>query len=247
MLKQALMVLCVAMAFDALAQNSPAQDEEVPLNDQVKVRYSISLNSDYKPVYFFGRPADASGEQKDMEVHCRPKLPDMQRILAAPELAGLSFLYGESGPVSSDNTVSVSGNWLKFGLQIENEAEGWILVIEKMSLLAMGEYEGQVFYNLKIFPDGYCGLPFFYVVPDGISLNHDAFSDNPLENLTLYFDGFPGINAVSGAGNTVPEYKIELTLLGRFISVGSDGETSSVAPFFKRLRLTTPVETVSVE
>lgn len=247
MLKQILMLVCCVAAFDALAQSSAAKvTTGASLSDKVKFHFSVLLDSDGKLSLFYGKPSSVPEQSSEMEVRCRPNSPDMQSILAEPALAPLSFLYGESTSVFSGNTVSVSGNWLKLGLQIENKTKDWILVIEDIVLFAEAEHEGEVFHYRQDLSRGYCGLPFLYVVPDGISLHYDPFSDNPLENLTLYIDGFPSIDGTSGAGSTVPEYKMDLVIFGRFISIRDD-KKPSVEVFLKKLKLTTSLQPVSEE
>ena len=230
MLKQALIALCVFVNFSAADTDEMGVTAE-SLSDKVGLRYSIVGNTDGEFVVFF---RDEAGTK---EVPCRPVAADLQSILSEPELSALSYLYGENpSSESSGNTVSVSGNWLRLGLEIENQAKGWLLVIEHLTLSAIGEHEEQVFHNFGSLSKGYCGLPFLYAVPGGIFLRHKPLSENPLENLTLFVSDFPGID-IDDNRVIVPRYKMQLSLYGWFISVGEDGKVSLV-PFLKRFPFT---------
>ena len=101
---------------------------------------------------------------------------------------------GQRDPVIKD----VGENWLKLGLYIGNGNQGvgknfW-LIVENISFRAVARHRGFICIHQGNLDSGQCedGVPFLYVVPPGLSVTYKPKSRNhPLENLTLYIEGFP--------------------------------------------------------
>lgn len=110
--------------------------------------------------------------------------------------------------------VEVEDGWLKVGFRIKNGSD-YHLVITDIIFKAEGRYRGQIFPHQKNISTDYCDSPFanaLYFVPKGNSAKKEASvveykpnSKDMLINLTIYVDGFPFINRITGEGaNTAP-------------------------------------------
>ena len=239
--------LFAAGIYNAAAQNPKELGEILSSKFDIwQQRYPYNL--DKPPVsfsWFF-----ASDEEPQVVV-CRTSLPaDWEALKEVPGLDSFMRWYeSEHKPEEMDSSgrTVVSGSWLKFALAIARneswrEGENYTLMVDHLVFVVKEAKGGQVFHHAKILKAGYCGLPFLYVLPpEKTYLRYDPRLDNPLENLVLYIDGLPIIeNAVADSGDNVslieaPEYEIEATFTGRFIS--EQGETA--APFIKHVILKT--------
>ena len=184
-------------------------------------------------------------------------LVDRQHLIRTPLCKILDWIESQIGhsldtssiqDVSPDEppSVSVSRNWLKLGLIIENKnvekGKNYTLLIDHITFSTQREFKGQIFNYAKTIPPDYCGLPFLYLVQPGPTLRYEPFSENPLENLTLYVDNFPFIdnsNETSSAAEGVPkiiipDYEMYLTLRGQFILEGTPPK-----PFIKYMKVST--------
>ena len=136
------------------------------------------------------------------------------------EFLDSNFFYeGSLEPVTSEATedsevrkpvyLEVEDNWLKFGLQITN-LTNYILVIDTIRLngnARCGNYTFQPYSNE--ITTGYCSgegegtSPYLYLVlpsrSTGTQINYFPQSENPFDNLTLFFDGFDIIDRTGEA------------------------------------------------
>ena len=185
---------------------------------------------------FFHRPTgNADTTQK---LPCRPAAPNQDTTLQILDWIesqiGHSLDTSSIQDVSPDEppSVSVSRNWLKLGLLIINKNvekdKNYTLLIDHITFSAQREFKGQIFNYAKTIRPDYCGLPFLYLVQPGPILDYKPFSENPLENLTLYVDNFPFIDNSNEASSAegvpkiiIPEYEILFTLRGQFILEGT--------------------------
>ena len=197
------------------------------------------------------------------EVPCRPEHPDLEDIRDVEDLKVISkLLLGDEEETDPEGNqregrdepvnVSVSGGWIKLGFLISNNNSGvgknYTLKIDRLEFHGNGncEREGQppcVFH--RTISSGYCELPFLYLVPPGASVHYIPLDNNPLENLTIYVDNIPIIDASTlperdnklpgGATLILPQYKVEVLLIGDFLL--EDGK--AIEPFRKRIRFTT--------
>ena len=209
--------------------------DEVDLSSKVTVYLSSGPDSGGN---LFSGLADSSKRAEGKELICRSfsavslpeeSIPGRETII---KWTGLSEWMdkGAEGPVKT----SVSGIYIHFGLVIINGNSEETLVIDTVSINGRGAYNGQTFNYSKSLNAGYCGLPFFYVVAPGEDLSYHPLSENFLENLTLYMDGFPVVDSTREEEPqiVIPEYDIELTLMGWFVSEEREDQSK---PFFKRL------------
>ena len=183
---------------------------------------------------------------------CRPFVPlnweALQKVSGLNPFINWYESEHESRDIDSSGYTVVSGSWLKFALVIARnvswkEGENYTLMVDHLVFIIKEAKEGRVFHHAKILKTGYCGLPFLYVLPpEKTYLRYEPRYGNPLENLALYVDGLPidkramdSNSPESKSLEAVPEYEIELTLTGRFIS--RQGET--VAPFIRHVSFDT--------
>ena len=175
----------------------------------------------------------------EREVDCRVASFDSKTIQQIP---GWEDIVGLNETAVDPVKTLVSGAWMRFGLIVGNNNVGengnYTVVIDHLTLMARGKHSQNVFNHVRPLRSGYCGMPFLYVVPPGNTVDYRPLSDNPMENLTLYLDGIPVMESIESNQpiKIIPEYKMEFTLMGWFVS--EDG--SSVEPFFKRFGLSTP-------
>ena len=201
---------------------------------------------------------------QEEEVPCRKEQPNIRSIREIEDLEVIAkLLLGDSEEdedqdgnqrQNSDEPVevTVNGGWIQLGLLIDNKNSGvgrnYTLVIDQLQFHWDGncEREGQgECKGSDTISSGYCDLPFLYLVPSGLKVDYKPLSDNPLHNLVLYVDGFEVLDSSSvsaednelpgGAFRIYPQYKVELTLTGRFLL--EDGKT--IEPFIKRVRFST--------
>ena len=171
---------------------------------------------------FGGEP---SGESKEA---CRPSASNFATFQGTPAEKIIENLYPDAKDSfdESNTTISLSGQWMTFGLVIDNSnADGSYLIIDHLVFMVQSNDEKQVLNHVKVIKPGYCGLPFLYIIPPDTIQPYRITSHNPLKNLTLYVDNFPVIDP----SETPPQYKMNVTLMGRFIS--ENGEIKE--PFYK--------------
>ena len=99
---------------------------------------------------------------------------------------------------SQNIKISLSSGWTRIGLKIANQSR-FHLVITSVSWRAAGRYKGETYEAQGALTAGYCSgsetLPFLYFVPPGRSIEYLPLAkDRPLENLSLYFTGFPAVD-----------------------------------------------------
>ena len=225
------------MAFGAMAQSA---DLETDLSSKVKVIPSYYPAPSYEQIGGLTLFGESMFSEK--EVDCRvaslgtnalQQIPGLEHITS---VTSVSRLF--SGTSTSPVKTSVSGAWMRFGLVLGNNNVGATLVVDHVTLTTRGTYNSQIFNHVQTLGPGYCDAPFLYVVSPGNTLDYRPFSDNPLENLTLYLDGIPVVDSSESdlPMRVIPKQRVELTLLGWFVS----REGSSVAPFSKRIHFRTP-------
>lgn len=239
MLKVFLGILLVSGFFGGTAY-SAEDSEEIGkgLSKEVKIVMS------YYP--FKSGPA-LFGESmfSEQQVKCREVSFDINIIKEQiPGWRNLVDLTGfdEDAMTAEPVSTPVSGAWMQFGLVLGNPVakEGnYTLVIDRLAVVAQGKYKEMVFNYSKTLSAGYCGAPFLYVVTPGNVVEYQPFSENSLENLTLYLDNIPVDDKIerNQPVKIVPAYNMELTFMGWFVS--EDG--TKVRPFFKRQYISTPV------
>ena len=243
--KLLLLSLFIAGIYNAAAQTPQELGEVLSSKfDILQQRYPHDPNE--PPVHFSWFFAS---DEESQEVVCRSFVPaDWEALKEVQGLAPfIKWHESEHGSAEIDSSgyTVVSGSWLKFALAIVRntnwkEGESYILMVDQLVFVVKEAEGGRVFHHAKILKAGdYCGLPFVYVLPpEKTYLRYEPRLDNPLENLALYIDGLPLIENTADSGSDIslpeipkPEYEIELTLTGRFIS--EQGET--VAPFIKHV------------
>ena len=249
MLRKLVFILSILGSFGVMAQDT--EPDASSLDSDIEFFISSKDNVGNLTVLYSGLMVSDS-----KEVECRPKQIDLEPIKRIPgweiiaNLTNLDESPSEEAVTGPIKTV-VSGGWLKLGFVIVNasnqlgQSEGYNLVIDHLTISAFGKHDGRVINFVKTIhsPDSnYCGLPFLYIVPPGTTVRHvtSSESDHPLENLTLYLDGFPFVESVDGDQSVaeLPKYTVRLDLMGWFIS--KDG--SSAEPFSKRIQLYTQAQ-----
>ena len=224
------------MIFISVLGLSEARGLEDEINLSSKV--TVYLSGPDSGGSLFSGLAEPSKRAEKKELICRSfssvspadeSIPGWKTIMQWTGLHGLKDGGGD-GPVKT----SVSGIYLQLGLIIINGNIGETLVIDTVSVNGQGTYNGRIFNYSASLNAGYCGLPFFYVVSAGQDVSYHPLSENFLENLTLYMGGFPVVDSAEEqrAVIVIPEYDIELTLMGWFVSEEREDQSK---PFFQRL------------
>ena len=179
---------------------------------------------------------------------CRPspfRFRDAKNILkdAGLEQNALDLLFNieeegteEVGPTRPGAVrVQVGENWLKFGLWIANRNKGknnFFLVIENIIFKATAVYRGEPLRPHSGNVDaGYCDsgsgggeiAPFLYLIPPNSKSAYSSISNNPLENLTIYIDGFPIIDRSNELSFTQQQRLQRLAEGGQGLTEGSQG------------------------
>ena len=111
----------------------------------------------------------------------------------------------EGGEARSENTddnerrdiperLEVAGNWIQFGLQIQNNTD-FVLVVTSVSLAGIGRCAGKQYdYGPVERTVGYCSensnFPILYLVPPRQKVDYRPQDINAFHNLTLIFEGF---------------------------------------------------------
>ena len=189
----------------------------------------------------------------DEEYICR-KRPLTREIIreelekvAVPEEVIEDYFVGEEetqAEETEDTTESikhqVGDNWIKFGLRIRNTSSNPLIVTD-ISIQAEGKCgEEEYPYSGTEIGEGYCESDYLYVVPPtglNAAVNYEP-NGSPIENLTLFFDGFtildgrtdPDFEYPKGCRENenqkvaIPEYKGTLIVRGYFIGNTDDLE-----------------------
>ncbi|MCY4512400.1 MAG: hypothetical protein OXB86_01780 [Bdellovibrionales bacterium] len=196
------------------------------------------------------------------ELSCRPNQPDLRDIEGVEGLKVISKLLLEKEEQEQEENqegnqragrdepvnVTVQGGWIKLAFFINNANTGvdknYILRIDRLEIHGNGncEREGQppcVFH--RTISSG-CGLPFLYLLPPCSSVNYKPLESDPLQNMTVYVDNIPVIDASvlperenrlpGGATLILPKYEITVLFIGGFLL--ETGQT--IKPFRKRIR-----------
>ena len=200
-----------------------------------------------------------SAESEDLA--CRPEQPNLQNIRDIAQLKVISkLLLGDEEEGDEENqqegrdepvNVSVQGGWIKLGFLVSNnnsgEGQAYVLRVDRLEFHGNGNCEqyGQppcVFHQTIT---DYCDLPFVYLVTPGEAAHYKPVDVNPLENLTIYVDQIPVIDAATlpardnklpgGATLILPQYTVEVLFVGEFLL--EDG--TALQPFRKRISFTT--------
>ncbi|MCY4512963.1 MAG: hypothetical protein OXB86_04675 [Bdellovibrionales bacterium] len=179
----------------------------------------------------------------EQQVKCREVAFDINLIKEQiPGWRNLVDLTGFNEDMTTESVFTpVSGAWMQFGLTVGNTLakEGnYTLVIDRLNVIAQGKHEEKVFNYSKTLSAGYCGAPFLYIVTAGNVVEYQPFSENSLENLTLYLDNIPVEEKVekNQSVKIMPAYsKMEVTFMGWFVS--EDG--TKVEPFLKKKYIST--------
>lgn len=242
-----LFILSIVGSFGVMAQE--AESDVNNLDEEIRFLISSKDSVGNGTVLYNGL---AVSENK--EVECRPYPIDLEPIKKIPGWEFIADLTNLDESLSEEDAAGpvktfVSGGWLKLGLLIVNssnklgQSEGYNLLIDYLTISAFGIHDGRAIKHVKTIhsPEfNYCGLPFLYMVPPGTVVRHMTTSSRPLENLTLYLDGFPFVESVDGDQSVVefPKYTVGLDLRGWEIS--KDG--SSVKPFSRRIQVYTQAQ-----
>ena len=207
-----LLLFIITWSFYTLAV---AQNSSEILSSKVYLNISPHPNEEREEEPLFGEP---SGESQEV---CRPSASNFATFQGTPVAQIIENLYPDAKDSfdESNTTISLSGQWMKLGLVIDNSnADGSYLIIDHLVFLVQSNDEKQPLY-VKIIKPGYCGLPFLYIIPPDTIQPYRRQSKNPLKNLKLYLDNFPVIDP----------YKMHVIAVGRFVS--ENGETKE--PFYK--------------
>ena len=160
-----------------------------------------------------------SQSESEEEMPCRPRpfsLKDLKQILENDDSIDIDQDYLDSwldleeteqssqeqanSPRNLKVVQSIQGSWTKIGLKIENANKEFFLVIESIAYFGRARYKGQQF-SLQgtINPSDCQGEggdlpPFLYFIPPARQVEYKPLSGNPLENLTIYIEGFEVID-----------------------------------------------------
>ncbi len=258
--RSCLFVLCINRAlffgFCFLILSSCKQGLRSTLESEIEVR--LLTYSRGNVVRSHGRPIIhySGGNQI-----CRPypfRNSEARRYLSESthiklNKTALDYLFGEESEQQEQPNQelkpvvkSVGNGWLKFGLYIGNgnkgEGKNVYLIIQTLEYRAKASYRGRTIQHQGTVSSADCdGPPFLYIVPPDTEVNYDSFSRHPLENLTIFLSGFPAINPDDPTRLRMPNYSVELTLLGRFI-IPTNNESEAfemVTDFSKTIKFRT--------
>ena len=159
------------------------------------------------------RPSGVIIHQRGSErQQCRPRplsSNDLRKVLKDEGLneETIDYFLGEEDTeeenIENPNDpvyTSVGEYWIRFGLFIQNRTN-FPLVIDYIHFNARASCGNQSFSHSGEVNSGYCSeegdvasLPFIYFIPPNAEVPYEPTSSHPLKNLTIFLDGFRGID-----------------------------------------------------
>ena len=185
-----------------------------PLNSQVLVRVHAQFNDDlFRTIsgrpYIRTHPSRRVCRQRNFRaVDIRDSLLDD----GVPRKTLDDYFFGTAGGNEGQTTeeesteetdderretpnyMDLMGNWIEFGLQIQNNTD-FVLVVNSVSLAGIGRCAGKKYdYGPVELGVGYCSensnFPLLYLVPPRKKVDYKPQDTNAFHNLTLFFGDF---------------------------------------------------------